>query len=186
MAVVPSRFRRRLRQLQPLLWVFLALLVEICIHVSKFRVPVPEIDLDPPFYTSCQEPDTSAPRENAAIVMLARNKEFAEAQHSVASLERRFNRWFQYPYVFLNDEPWSEEFMSAIRETTNASTAFEVIPQESWTFPSWMDKDKAQASIKEQGDRGVLYAGLTTYHHMCRFFSGYAMRQRPYMLFEIL
>ncbi|ETS76175.1 hypothetical protein PFICI_11562 [Pestalotiopsis fici W106-1] len=172
MAVVPSRLRRRLRQLTPLLWVLLALLVEICIHVSKFHVPVPERDLDPPFYTSCQEPDTSAPRENAAIVMLARNKEFAEARNSVASLERRFNRWFQYPYVFLNDEPWSDEFISAIRATTNASTTFEVIPQESWTFPSWMDKDEAQASIKEQGDRGVMYGGLTTYHHMCRFFSG--------------
>ncbi|KAH8199990.1 hypothetical protein TruAng_005871 [Truncatella angustata] len=111
-------------------------------------------------------------RENAVIVMLARNTEATKAQHSVASLERRFNRWFQYPYVFLNDEPWSDDFIAAIRATTNASTLFEVIPQEIWAFPSWMDRDKAQASINEQGDRGVHYGGLTTYHHMCRFFSG--------------
>jgi mannosyltransferase len=176
MSVVPARLRRRVRHLQPLFWIVFALLVEISIHVSRFHVPVPERDLDPPFYTSCQEPDTSAPRENAAIVMLARNKEAEKAQHSVASLERRFNRWFQYPYVFLNDEPWSDEFISSIRAVTTANTTFEVIPQGSWTFPSWLDKDKAQSSIKEQGDRGILYAGLTTYHHMCRFFSGYVAK----------
>ncbi|KAI0123416.1 glycolipid 2-alpha-mannosyltransferase [Xylariales sp. AK1849] len=167
-----QRLRRRAKHLAPLLWVGLALLIEVVFHVSQFRVPVPSHELDPPFYTSCQEPDTSAPRENAALVMLVRNQELAQAQHSIASIERRFNQWFHYPYVFLNDEPWSDEFISTVRGMTNASTTFEVIPQESWTFPSWLDKDAAQASIDSQGKHGVLYGGMTTYHHMCRFFSG--------------
>ena len=29
---------------------------------------------------------------------------------SSGSLEDRFNKEFQYPYVFLNEEPFSEEF----------------------------------------------------------------------------
>ncbi|KAJ2974598.1 hypothetical protein NUW58_g8609 [Xylaria curta] len=36
-----------------------------------------------------------------------------------------------------------------------------------------MDLEDVRASIKKQGDSGILYAGKETYHHMCRFFSGY-------------
>ena len=172
---IPARqfLRRRVRHLRPLLWlVIVGLLLEASYHVSRFRVPAPEFELDPPFHTSCQEPNTSAPRENAVLVMLARNEEFLQAQHSVASLERRFNRWFGYPYVFLNDQPFSHEFMDAMRAGTNASTSFEVVPREQWTFPNSLDKDKAQVSIAAQGRHGILYGGLTAYHHMCRFFAG--------------
>ncbi|KAK8017773.1 hypothetical protein PG993_014099 [Apiospora rasikravindrae] len=175
---VLQQLRRRVRYLSPLLWLAVALLLEASYHVSRFRIATPEQELDPPFYTSCQEPPppdanhTAVPRESAALVMLARNGEAGAAQHSVASLERRFNRWFRYPYVFLNDEPWSDEFMATMRASTNASVAFEVIPREQWTFPASVDRDRAQASIEAQGREGILYGGLTSYHHMCRFFSG--------------
>ncbi|KAI1809255.1 glycolipid 2-alpha-mannosyltransferase [Poronia punctata] len=172
-----QRLRRRGLHRSPILWVVLvAALVEITSHASRFRVPVPERDLDTPFYSVCQEPDVSAPRENAAIVMLARNEEAEQARRSVESLERHFNQWFKYPYVFLNDEPWNETFIDTIRATTTAETIFDYVPKKEWLFPDWMDQDKARASIKRQGDSGVLYAGKETYHHMCRFFSGYFYR----------
>lgn len=174
MRAVSHFLRRRAWQSRFLICIGLAFLVETCFHASNFHIATPDHELDPPFHTSCQEPNISAPRENAVIVMLARNQEIDKALHSVVSLERRFNRWFQYPYVFLNDEVWSDEFKSAIRAATHANTTFETIPESAWTFPTWIDMDKAQTSIKDQGDRGVLYAGLTSYHHMCRFFSGYA------------
>ncbi len=112
------------------------------------------------------------PRENAALVMLARNSELDKALKTVLSIERHFNQWFHYPIVFLNDEPWSEEFISAMNATVSGETRFEVIPKDEWMFPSWMDVDDARASIARQGAAGILYAGLETYHHMCRFYSG--------------
>lgn len=170
------RRRRRWQQWRPFLWVLIvACLVEIALHVSQFHVPVPPIELDTPFYTSCQEPPETPPeypRENAAIVMLARNEEVDKASRAVRSIERRFNRWFQYPIVFLNDEPWDEEFIHILNTSTSAPTSFEIVPKEEWTFPSWMDTQAARASIQSQGKQGILYAGKETYHHMCRFFSG--------------
>ena len=56
----------------------------------------------------------ATPRESAALVMLARNSELEQARHTVESVERRFNRWFQYPVVFLNDEPFSEDFIQCV------------------------------------------------------------------------
>ena len=48
--------------------------------------------------------------ENAAIVFLARNREVYGILSSMQNIEDRFNRHRGYPYIFLNDEPFSEEF----------------------------------------------------------------------------
>ena len=50
-------------------------------------------------------------RANAAIVMLARNSELNDVVSSMRQLEDRFNAKFNYPWVFLNDEPFTEEFI---------------------------------------------------------------------------
>jgi len=54
---------------------------------------------------------TSYPRRaNATLVMLARNSDLNGAISSVEQMEAKFNRQFKYPWVFLNDEPFSVEF----------------------------------------------------------------------------
>jgi mannosyltransferase len=152
-----------------------AALLEVYIHTRQYAVTPPDHDLDAPFHTSCQEPPapgSDPPRANAALVMLARNKDLEGALHTINSVEKHFNRWFHYPVVFLNDEPWSPEFVAALNATVSGGARFEVIPKAEWTFPSWLDPAVARASIKQQGEAGILYAGLETYHHMCRFYSG--------------
>ena len=47
---------------------------------------------------------------NAVMLMLARNSELEGAVSSVKQLEEKFNRRYHYPWVLLNDEPFSEEF----------------------------------------------------------------------------
>jgi alpha 1,2-mannosyltransferase len=42
--------------------------------------------------------------------MLARNVDIEGAVDAVRELEDRFNRNFNYPWVFLNDEPFSDDF----------------------------------------------------------------------------
>ncbi|KAI2643549.1 glycosyltransferase family 15 protein [Xylaria nigripes] len=169
-----QRLRRRGLHKSFVLWaILIAALIEVVNHVNRFRVPIPDRELDGPFYTTCQEPDVDAPRENAAIVMLARNDEMEMARYSVEGLERHFNQWFKYPIVFLNEEPWDDTFIETLNASTSAETFFEYVPKKEWLFPEWMDIDKARASMKNQGDRGIIYGAKETYHHMCRFFSGY-------------
>ena len=145
---------------------------EALFHVYSYEVTRPARPLDEPFHRGCHTPDIDAPRENATIVMLARNKERQGATRSVKSLEKHFNRWFHYPIVFLNDEPWKEDFIDALTKVASGNVTFEQIPKGSWGFPDWMDQDMAKESMKKQKDRGVLYGGLESYHHMCRFYSG--------------
>ena len=48
--------------------------------------------------------------ENAAIVFLARNSEVYGVLSSMQNIEDRFNREYGYPYIFLNDVEFSDEF----------------------------------------------------------------------------
>lgn len=154
--------------------IFLPFFIEAFLHWRKFDVPRPQHDLDPPFFTGCQEPNVHAQgrRENAALVMLAQNSELAAARRTVVSIEDRFNRWFHYPYVFLNDQPWDPEFIRVMNQTVSGEARFEVIPRREWTYPDWIDEQAARASIIKQGEQGIHYGGREGYHHMCRFFSG--------------
>lgn len=67
---------------------------------------------------------------------------------------------------------WDPEFVRIINSSVSGEARFEVIPQEEWTFPDWIDEQAARESILQQGQQGIRYGGKEGYHHMCRFFSG--------------
>lgn len=147
-------------------------ILEVIIHVRQSQVPRPATVLDAPFFTSCQEPDVAAERENAVLVMLARNSERQTAKRTIRSVEAHFNKWFGYPILFLNDEPWDPRFVAELNKTAGGRGIFEVIPTSQWTFPDWIDQDVAKKSITAQGGVNGPHAGKEGYHHMCRFYSG--------------
>jgi hypothetical protein len=63
-------------------------------------------------------------RENGAIVVLVRNKELSSLLSSMRQFEDRFNKKFQYPYVFLNDKEFTDEFVKQTSAMTNAETKY--------------------------------------------------------------
>jgi mannosyltransferase len=132
--------------------------------------------IDQPFVYGCQDPRKAAdahPRVNGAFVMLARNSELEGVLYSIDSIERHFNRWFNYPYVFLNDEMFNSTFKAAIINATSSPVQFGKVDKTMFGFPDWVDQSWAKEGIASQGDRAIMYGGLESYHHMCRFYSGY-------------
>ena len=49
-------------------------------------------------------------RENATFVTLARNSDLWDLAKSIREVEDRFNRNYKYDWVFLNEQPFDEEF----------------------------------------------------------------------------
>ena len=58
--------------------------------------------------------DGFPPRENATLLMLARNSDLNGVVQSVRELEDRWNRKHNYPWVFLNEEPFTDEFKKCV------------------------------------------------------------------------
>lgn len=111
-------------------------------------------------------------RANATLLMLARNSDLNQAIRSVRRLEDRFNRRFRYPWTFLNDEGFDENFKSRIAALTSSETTFGVIPQEQWVQPSWINEHKATYQRQLMMNEQVIYGGSVSYRNMCRFNSG--------------
>ncbi|KAK0609752.1 alpha-mannosyltransferase [Bombardia bombarda] len=128
---------------------------------------------DKVFVQGCVEPDTTKPRVNGAFVVLARNKELDGVIQSIKSIERHFNRWYHYPYVFLNDGDFNSTFIEAVKNYTSSPVEFGKVGPEMWGYPEWVDPKVAKEGIAKQGDAAVMYGGLESYHSMCRFYSGF-------------
>jgi alpha 1,2-mannosyltransferase len=96
---------------------------------------------------------------------------------SMKQLEDRFNKKFQYPYVFLNEEPFSDEFKTylfmpffeathmltwvhrRISELTDVQVQFGLIPQDHWHQPASIDEARAAAAREAMTKDKVIYGG---------------------------
>lgn len=62
------------------------------------------------YYYPSTDPKIPGRKANATFVFLARNENLYEVVKSMKQVEDRFNKEFHYPYVFLSEEPFSEDF----------------------------------------------------------------------------
>ncbi|KAJ7824257.1 glycosyltransferase family 15 protein [Mycena olivaceomarginata] len=93
-----------------------------------------------------------------------RNGDLRGVKKSMAEFEEKFNRKFGYPYVFLNEEPFTEEFKQSVAALTHNEVEFGLIPHEHCAGRQQMMIDK------------VIYGGNVPYRNMCRYTSGYFYR----------
>lgn len=180
---VPAAIREliKMRRLRLLLVLSFILLVLLSVHSwpqslhHKSSIPINNKPLDFPFARGCSEShDEKGERANATFLMLCRESELADVLETLRSVERHFNNRFRYPYVFFNDKPFSVHFKSAVRnEVPNA--IFCTVAEEAWGFPAWIDPVQARAAFTELKGQGLKYGDQESYHHMCRFYSGYAV-----------
>ncbi|KAI0708719.1 glycosyltransferase family 15 protein [Cerioporus squamosus] len=115
-------------------------------------------------------------RANAVLLMLARNSELEGALSSVQQLEDRFNKRFGYPWVFLNEVPFTDEFKEKMSAIISGPVSFGLIPHDHWFQPDWIDEEKATAGREHLIKDGVIYGGSVPYRNMCRFNSGFFYR----------
>ncbi|QFZ26887.1 putative glycolipid 2-alpha-mannosyltransferase [Clavispora lusitaniae] len=116
------------------------------------------------------------PRANATFVTLARNSELYDLVKAIRNVEDRFNRKFHYDWVFLNDEPFTDEFKRVTGSIVSGTAKYGLVPKEHWSYPDWIDQSKAAASRKKMKEEGIIYGDLESYRHMCRYESGFFWR----------
>lgn len=110
--------------------------------------------------------------EKATFVTLVRNSDLYELLPSIKSVEDRFNHKYGYDWVFLNDEPFTEEFINVTKALVSGETKYGLIDQKDWEFPPWIDQEKAAGTRDRMGKEGIIYGSSTSYRFMCRYESG--------------
>ncbi|KAJ2012923.1 alpha-1,2-mannosyltransferase ktr1 [Coemansia sp. S85] len=116
---------------------------------------------------------TEAPPVRAAIVALVRNSDLFGLRQSMRQIEDRFNSRFNYPYIFVNDEPFTEEFKQGVRDLTDSHVEFGTLDHDSWKVPEWIDQERYE---KVKLTATYPHAEKDSYRKMCRFQSGFLHR----------
>ena len=132
-------------------------------------------------------PDKVIPADgkmNATFVTLARNSDLWDIVESIRQVEDRFNRHYHYDWVFLNDKEFDENFKKVTTALISGRTRYGKVPQEHWSFPEWIDQEKARKVREDMAERKIIYGDSTSYRHMCRFESGFFFRQELMQEYE--
>jgi alpha 1,2-mannosyltransferase len=122
---------------------------------------------------------TDGSAENATFVTLARNSDLAELMNTIRSVEDRYNHRYHHDWVFLNDEPFTRNFMEVVSSLISGNVKFGLIPEEHWSYPDWINQTIAREA-REEMEAQVIYGESESYRHMCRFESGFFF-QHPIM-----
>lgn len=109
---------------------------------------------------------------NATIVSLVRNNELSSISRTIKRFERKFNSKFNYPYTFINDQPFTDRFKKRMRKFTSAKINYVTIPKELWDKPSSIDVTRETRAMNLMKNHNVAYAQKGSYHNMCRFYLG--------------
>lgn len=107
-------------------------------------------------------------REKAAFVVLARNSDLNGLRDAMQMMEDRFNKKYNYPWVFLNDEPFDDKFKEWTTGLSSGKTYYGELTKEMWGYPEWIDQEKAKQSRDAMAAAEVIYGGSESYRHMCR------------------
>lgn len=114
--------------------------------------------------------------EKAVLLMLVRNFEVQDALEAMRQIEDRFNHRYKYPWVFLNDEKFTEEFETLTRGVASGHVYYGQVPVEHWSIPSWINQTYMHERMEDLEARDVIYGGSLSYRNMCRFYSGFFFR----------
>lgn len=121
-------------------------------------------------------------RENAALMVLCRNNDLYALLETIQLVQDRFNWQFNYDWVFLNDEPFTLEFIDTVSARVDkGSLKFGLIDPSEWGFPPHINQTLAAEKWALYEQENIPYGGSELYRHMCRFFSGF-FYNHPLML----
>lgn len=111
-------------------------------------------------------------RSDSVILILCKNDEKEKIKTTLINFEEQFNSNYHYPYVFLNDKDWTEDFKTELRQTLKGSSVkFGKVDPKDWVMPATINREQAIQNWEIMKKHQVPYADKESYHNMCRFYS---------------
>lgn len=113
---------------------------------------------------------------NSTLYTLCRNSDLYDLLDTIINYESRFNSKFHYDWVFLNDEPFDEQFKLLVSNAVSGTAKFGLIDSNHWSMPTHVNTTRMNKNIMDvlnDPDGAYPYADSISYRNMCRFESGF-------------
>lgn len=76
-------------------------------------------------------------------IILCRNEDIDGVRDTMTNLEQLFNRNYNYPYVFINNEPWKQSFKDRVLSYTQSQVQFVNTLEGTWGYPDYINQTYA-------------------------------------------
>lgn len=113
---------------------------------------------------------------NSTLYTLCRNSDLYDLLDTIVNYEARFNHRYHYDWVFLNDNPFDDNFKLLVSNAVSGTARFGLISEEMWEIPESVDRHVMEANIARvmaDPEGPYPYADSLSYRKMCRFESGF-------------
>ncbi|RIB13756.1 Glycosyltransferase Family 15 protein [Gigaspora rosea] len=107
-------------------------------------------------------------KANACFMILSENSRLEGVKSTMRQIEDRFNHKYNYPYIFLNDVPFTQEFINFTKAMTKAKTKYGLVSKEHWSFPNYINIELVNKNIQEMANNRIPFGSSLSYRHMCR------------------
>ncbi|KAJ2820112.1 hypothetical protein FBU31_005324 [Coemansia sp. 'formosensis'] len=91
-------------------------------------------------------------------------------------IEQRFNTRYRYPYVFLSEKEFSDEFKRSVQfmagGLNGSRVEFGLVDRQDWRYPEWIDVDRAERAAEAWADANDYVADTPGWRHMVRYWAG--------------
>jgi hypothetical protein len=95
----------------------------------------------------------------AALVAVVRNGDLHNIRATIRSVEDRWNHRYNYPWVFLSEQPLSDNFKRYTQILSAAPIFFGLIDRREWSYPHWIDSRAAEQEMDRMAEMGLFRGG---------------------------
>ncbi|KAI0306563.1 glycosyltransferase family 15 protein [Multifurca ochricompacta] len=92
-------------------------------------------------------------------------------------IEDRFNKRARYPWTFLSDQSFSQDFRARTSAMTDSPTVFDVIPAEHWGPPAWINSTRAEQVRENMKLLRIPQGDSIRFRNLSRFNAGFLAKQ---------
>ncbi|GKU01662.1 glycosyltransferase family 15 [Fusarium langsethiae] len=115
----------------------------------------------------------------AALVALVKDNDINATLFSIKQFDDNFNNRYLYDWVFFSIQDLPKSFKDSVSNATNATCIFEVIPEENWNDPGWVDSFQHSLSRDTRLDKSsAALKTIANIHQMNRWISAPFAKER--------
>lgn len=121
-------------------------------------------------------------RENGVIVVFARNADLFKLIETIWSVEQRFNKDYNYPWLILSDSMHTRNFKRTVLSVSSRNVEF--YNTRKFNYPSSVDKAKVNSARRKFRQNSVSFRKTLRQRHQNRFWAKDAFSVEPMLKYD--